>query len=99
MLLFKENSSMYINQKKLAVSRLLLLGLPLFCGSSVYAAQAVDLRHQDVSVLKTFSAVAPNAITMKEINRNVDFKKTLHVRVQETYMGYDVWGADAVIHI
>ncbi len=34
-----------------------------------------------------------------EISRSVDFKKTLHVRIQETFSGYQVWGADAVVHI
>jgi pseudolysin len=92
---------MYINQKKLAVS--LLLGLPLFCASNVYAAQAINLRHQPISVLKTFSLTTPaaarGALAMKEINRHVDLNKTLHVRIQQTYQGYDIWGADAIVHI
>jgi pseudolysin len=88
-------------QKKL-LSGMMLLATPLMAGS-LYAATAVDLSHQPVSALKAFApsgfAAATQSASMQEINRNVDFKKTMHVRLQQTYMGYPVWGGEAIMHI
>jgi pseudolysin len=39
-----------------------------------------------------------NAIAMKEFSRESDSKNTTHIRLQETYQGYDVIGADVVLH-
>lgn len=88
---------MDLNQRRLALSGALLLGLPLAFGPAVYAAKPVNLRHQDVSILQSFNS--KSGVAIKELGRNVDFKKTLHVRIQETYSGYDIWAADAVMHI
>lgn len=85
--------------------RLTALPLALMGSMSAYAATAVDLTQQDIStVKKEFFAPATNkslqpAIIMKEIRRAVDFNKTLHVRVMETYKGYPVIGGDSVVHI
>lgn len=90
---------MDFNQKSLTLAGVILLSLPL---SSVYAAKPIDLSHQSVSVLQSFisaRAAAPDAVRLEEVSRSVDFNKTLHVRVQETYAGYPVWGADAIVHI
>lgn len=85
---------MDVNHKKLALSGMLLLAIPLAC-TSAYAANAVNLRHQNISALHSFVG----ATAIKEISRDVDFKKTLHIRIQQTYSGYDVFGADGVVHI
>jgi len=102
MLFFKE-IKMDLNHKRLALSGLLLLGLPLAYGPAVYAAKEVNLRHQNASMLQSFvtktPAAAKGALAIKEISRHVDFKNTLHVRIQETYSGYEVFGADGVVHI
>ncbi|VVC76653.1 Zinc metalloproteinase [Aquicella siphonis] len=90
------------NQRRLVLSGMLLLGLPLFCGVSAYAAKPVDLRHQNITALQSLISTptaARGAAAIKEISRHVDFKNTLHVRIQQTYSGYNVWGADAVVHI
>src|SRR5689334_17925459 len=90
---------MDLNHRRLTFSGALLLSLPLLYGQAVYAAKPVDLRHQPVSSLTSISTNAKSNLALKEIGRHVDFKKTLHVRVQQTYLGYDVMGADAIVHI
>ncbi|MBV9575711.1 MAG: M4 family metallopeptidase [Gammaproteobacteria bacterium] len=89
-------------QKKLIFSTVVLGGLTLAYGPAVYAAKAIDLAHQKIAALQTYvnaPALSKNAVGYKEISRDVDFNKTLHVRVQQTYSGYPVWGADAIIHV
>jgi len=89
---------MDLRNQRLALSGLIILGLPLIA-SQVYAAEAVNLRLQPSALNKIISpASIKTAAGLREISRKVDFKNILHVRVQETYAGYDVLGADAVIH-
>lgn len=90
---------MDISKGKLVLSGALLLSLPLV---SLHAARPIDLSHQRVSILQSFIAshgLKQNAVQLEEVSRDVDTKKTLHVRIQETYAGYPVWGGDAVLHI
>lgn len=89
---------------RLKLTSVLLLGLPLVYGQAAYAAKPVDLSHQSMSVLRSFVAPATlasagNATNVIETSRHVDMRKTVHVRVQQTYAGYPVWGGDAVIHV
>lgn len=73
---------------------------------AVFAAQSIDLNHQPISTLRPF-VIAPNAIAgsvqvgsqVKENNRSTDFNHTTHIRVQQTYAGFPVWGGDAVLHV
>lgn len=67
-----------------------------------YAAKPVDLSRQNASILQSFivsPALKKSEIQLQETKRSLDFKKTLHIRVQETYQNYPVFGADAIIHI
>jgi pseudolysin len=64
--------------------------------ASAFAAKAIDLRSQPVSVLQTF--FTPTS-SFKQVKSNIDFTQTSHVRFQQTYRGYLVWGADAVMHV
>ena len=72
---------MDIKFKKLKLVSALLIGLPLVGGSAVYAAKPINLTHQPVSSFQ--SLVSPSAttsmMTIKEISRNLDFKKTMHI--------------------
>lgn len=84
------------------LSQALLLSAPLLFSQTLYAAKPIELDHQNISILQSFiSAKAGtwNPVQIKEINRSTDFKQTLHVRFQETYAGYDVYGADGIVHI
>lgn len=84
------------------LSHFLLLGASLICANPVYAARAIDLGQQPISLLRSFAATPAaqvNSVKMQEVSRSVDFNQTLHVRVQETYRGYPVRGGDAVVHI
>lgn len=77
-----------------------------FCGSA-FASQSIDLSQQDISILRTLSSQRistlrtpiAQAANIEELKRAVDFNRTLHVRIQQTYEGYPVWGSDAVVHI
>lgn len=82
--------------RKLA-SGVFLFSLPL----AVFAAKPIDLSQQKVSILQSFvsQAVTSDSTNLEVVSRNHDFKKTLHIRVQETYAGYPVWGGDAVLHV
>lgn len=90
---------MEVSQRRLVLSTALLFALPFVMNPTAFAATAINLRHQSISTVNSFAAANPNGIQFKEISRNMGLKKTLHVRMQETYAGYDVWGADAVAHI
>lgn len=68
----------------------------LFASGTLYAATPVDLSRQTISSLKPF-LTGPEKVIEK--NRSTDFKQTLHIRIQETYQGYPVWGGDAIVHI
>lgn len=73
--------------------KLSALSVLLFGSYSVLAAIPLDLRQQDVSVLNQFEK------NLVETKRSVDFNQTLHVRMQQTYQSYPIWGADIVLHI
>jgi pseudolysin len=81
-----------------------LSAISLACATSVFAATPVDLSHQSIAVLQsltpahTNAAVAPQS-SLKQISRDVDFNQTAHIRFQQTYAGYPVWGSDSVMHV
>lgn len=64
---------------------------------SASAATPVDLSHQPNTILAPYFARSANT-QMVETNREVDANQTLHVRIQQLYLGHKVFGADAVIH-
>src|SRR3990167_139501 len=82
-------------RKRLALTGVLLMGLPLLGSGSAYAAMPVDLSHQQLSALQSFVSESQ----LKETSRNVSRANMTHIRVQQTYNGHKVWGADAVIHM
>ncbi len=77
--------------------------IALACSTSVYAASPVNLSHQPASVLQSFMPTPTAANHMqtmvKETSSQIDLNQTKHMRVQQTYAGYRVWGADAVVHV
>jgi pseudolysin len=68
------------------------------CISTSLAAQPLDLRHQSSSVLQSFSSLTASPVTLKEIRRTIDFNKTTHIHLQQQFLGYPVWGSNAIIH-
>ncbi len=83
----------YLN-KRLALTGVLLMALPIFGATAANAATPVNLNHQQLSALQSFVGTG-----MVETSRAVSRSETTHIRVQQTYKGFDVWGADAVIHL
>jgi pseudolysin len=82
---------------KLPVWRLALVALPAAFISVAHAAVPVDLSKQNLAGFKAL--FANNQTRLEETSRLVDTNHTLHVRVQQTYMGYPVYAADGVVHI
>lgn len=71
----------------------------------VLAAKRQNLRHQPLASLAEWGLL-PSALPrgaaqtkLQEQSRSVDFKQRLHIRLQETYSGYPVWGAQVVLHL
>ncbi len=78
---------------KLTLLSALLVSLP------AYAAVPVELDHLSPMALVKQPGKGASEIDIKEIGRANDFNNTLHVRVKQTYQGYPIWGADAVVHV
>lgn len=69
----------------------------LACASSLFAATPINLRHQSIPLFSpTF---AGSNISFSQTSKNVDLKQTTHIRIQQNYLGYPVWGAEGVIHV
>jgi pseudolysin len=76
---------------------LLASWLAMSCVSvSVFAAKPIDLRGQSTAVLQEFFA---RASSLQQISSAIDFTQTTHVRFQQMYRGYKVWGGDAIMHV
>lgn len=60
--------------------------------SAIFAATPIDLS-------KIPTALLQPDISLKEKSRLSDFNQTLHIRVQQMYLGYPVKGATGVIHV
>jgi pseudolysin len=76
-----------------SLSRLALVSFSLLYFNQTLAAVPVNLKE------KLAPSVHASSIKLNEIKRSFDFNKTLHIRFQQTYSGYPVWGADGVMHI
>ncbi len=86
---------------KFKLSAVLLTILPVIA-NPVLAAKPIDLGQQKIAVLQSImpeGGVVAARDGMQELSRTIDKNNTLHVRVQQVYAGYKVWGADAVVHV
>ena len=94
------------------VYRVLLLGvLSLGVTGSIYAAKPIDLNHQSSAVLDSLlparhvvlDATGPRhpseSSSLIQVSQETDANNTTHIRIQQTYSGYPVWGTNAVIHV
>lgn len=81
--------------------KFLFLGLgAFFTFSSAYAAVSIDTSRVKPETLKEyFAGSGYRSINMELKNEHTDFKGTNHVRFQEKYQGYSVWGADLIVHV
>lgn len=61
--------------------------------TDLYAATAVNLRHS-----QQLTAFNDPHTQLKPIAKSIDFNQTTHVRLQQYYDGYPVWGAQAIMH-
>src|SRR4051812_20478377 len=65
--------------------------------STTYAAQLVDVSKQPINAIKSqFQTNKVDQLVL--LNEHTDFNGTKHSRLQQTYLGYPVFGADIVIH-
>ena len=82
---------------KYAISGLLIFTSLVIISPCLHAARQINLRHHPVA-LQSFAPGDNHGLAMKEISREIDTQNITHVRLQETYLGYDVLGADMVLH-
>lgn len=69
----------------------------LTCLQNCFAAEILNLRSQNV-LMAELKSTNPD-IDFKEIKQHTDFNLTTHIRIQQTFQGHRVFGADGVIHI
>lgn len=70
--------------------------------STVLASNAIHLEQQSFSSLKPFidsQNLQNDPVKLKQTKTYIDFNNVLHVRAQQTYSGYPVYGADIIVHI
>lgn len=96
---------MFLSRRLKLSTRLLVGGLILFSLSPAFAAKLKNLRHQapvSLRLLGLLPSVTPSLkpqASLQELSRSSDFKNRLHIRLQETYGGYPVWGAGVLLHL
>lgn len=77
------------------INKLLICSLAIILSKPIFAATAIDLRHQSEAFLnKSVSFLSLRAQAKLEKNHS----QMTHARIQQTYAGYSVWGATGVIH-
>lgn len=86
------------NSKYAVLLSSVLMGLPLL-SSPTMAAISINLSDQPSSMLSVMTRSAVQGTSIKELNRSLDFNQTLHVRIQQLYLGVPVFGADSVLHV
>jgi len=85
--------------------KLISYGLLIYSSMALaWAAVPAELEHAQTSTLAaivkpTNAMPQTKNLGLQVISQDTDFNGTLHIRVQETYAGYLIWGADAVLHI
>ncbi len=71
-----------------------LIAALLTCSPTLFAAHQIDLAH-----VNSLAAVTEKA-SFREVRRDLNPRShTLHVRLQQEYQGYKVWGGDVVLHV
>lgn len=69
----------------------------LFISCSAFSATQIDLSHQSLNFLQ--SKTRSEEIKFNEVRRSTDFKQTLHIHLQQTYLNYPVYGGDVILHV
>lgn len=67
-----------------------------------FAAEEVDLTRQPATFLSTYISKGVRAqsdTAVMQTSQSIDLNQTTHIRVQQTYRGYPVWGSEAVVHL
>jgi pseudolysin len=73
-----------------------LLWLSAFFCVPSFSATPMDFPEHSLSELQAF-ALAPQQ-ELRPINQSTDFNQTRHVRLQQIYHSYPVWGGDIAVH-
>lgn len=70
----------------------------MLCSVSAFAATPNDLSHSSSALLN--QALRTNSsVHIVETNRSHGIKQSLHIRMQQTYLGYPVRGGEGILHI
>lgn len=83
--------------------KLSLLSLALIVNlPCTYAASPIDISHKGITYLQNYLVkpgfTGSNKSAILEKQRGIDFNHTLHMRAQQTYAGYPVWGGNIAVH-
>lgn len=76
----------------------------LIMANAVSAATVIDLHRQPATYLQRYLTVQQkltantNQTRLEQTRTDIDFNQTAHTRLQQTYAGYSVWNATAVVH-
>jgi len=86
---------------KIQHGKLTLSLIALAVSSAGMAADAIDLSHAPLSTLNHLLTPSETnaAAGYLETSRHVDKDSQTHIRMQQTWEGYPIWGADAVLHL
>lgn len=85
----------------------LVLGMAMTATSSLYAAEAIPLQKTSLKQLQqTFHLTLPGALStdavardsLQFVHQHTDEKNMTHVRMQQEYAGFPVFGGYAIIH-
>ena len=74
---------------------IMLFGFLLGILSPVFAAERIDLSRVPATPLKAFAAMPFSYVTLRH---EADFKKKVHTRIQQTFQGYPIFGAEVIQH-
>ncbi|MDR3492536.1 MAG: M4 family metallopeptidase [Gammaproteobacteria bacterium] len=80
---------------KFIISNIFVLLLSFFV-TEVFAAKAIDLQQMPGELMQKFF-ISPSSI--QQVSSNKDFNGVTHIRLQQFYAGYPVWGGDFIAHI
>lgn len=74
----------------------------LLMTNSISAATLIDLGLKPITYLQRYSAISKSLTTnqtkLEQVRMDVDFNQTTHTRLQQTYAGYPIWDATAIVH-
>lgn len=69
--------------------------------NSSFAAETIDLAHLPFHILQTINQTTNqnDSLNYHQTSTHLDQNNVSHIRLQQTWAGYPVWGGDAILHV